>query len=1003
MKHFTLKKHLAALLLLLCGTVAMAHDFEVDGIYYNITDADARTVEVTYEGDDYYSAKYDGSVTIPESVVYGGVTYNVTTIGEYAFYDCSGLTSITIPNSVTTIGDYAFEHCSGLTSITIGNSVTTIGNDAFRDCSGLTSITIGNSVTTIGNDAFRDCSGLTSITIGNSVTTIGDEAFMFCNGLTSIVVESGNTKYDSREDCNAIIETATNTLVAGCKNTVIPNSVTTIGNDAFRDCTGLTSITIPNSVTTIGQSAFYGCTGLTSITIPNSVTTIGEYAFQGCSGFTSIVVESGNTNYDSREGCNAIIETATNKLVAGCKNTVIPGSVTTIGNNAFSNCTGLTSITIPNSVTTIGDQAFFGCTGLTSITIPNSVTTIGYTAFYKCTGLTSITIPGSVTKIEEDTFQETGWWNNQPDGLIYKDGWLLGYKGNEPSGDIVIADGTKGIAIDAFNYCDGLTSVTIPNSVTTIGEYAFYDCDGLTSVTIGNSVTEIGKYAFYGCTGLTSITIPGSVTTMGSRVFKGCSSLTSVTIGNSVTRIGFQAFSDCSGLTSITILATTPPNLDNQYGINSEVVLYVPIGTKERYENSEIYSHHFSRIEDCIYNDGAEYSYNNIKERTRIIYNRDFPDTAWQAWYLPFDVPYSAVADELEVAYLNDVHQFDDDKDGNIDRTELEVILLTEGTIEANYPYVVRAKNAGNKKFDLPDVAIVPFEENYIDCSSVNVKYTFTGTHTAVNVFDAYSDGCYNIVNGEIVAPTEPEGQKQEDQVTTTETEVTDLAQLGNSKLYTIASARCFLLYSSKSSLSNKLCTSSGSALGNVTRDINDLNQLFQIVKEGDAYYLYSVGAGKYINKDGNYTNSKSDALTLEHVGGTYPWKLCLGGNGMNSQESGQFDNGIVVNSWTDTDAGNCYKIVEIEKQVIKGENPTAIEAGRWYLQMEARNSMTKLPSRIAIRVSGKEIGTTGIDEVESEGSFNGLPNTYYDLQGRIVEQPTHGIYIYNGKKLFVK
>ena len=901
MKHFTLKKHLAALLLLLCGTVAMAHDFEVDGIYYNITDADARTVEVTYEGDDYYSAKYDGSVTIPESVVYGVVTYNVTTIGEYAFYDCYVLTSITIPNSVT---------------------------------------------------------------------TIGNNAFMFCNGLTSIT---------------------------------IPNSVTTIGDYAFKYCSGLTSITIGNSVTTIGQSAFYGCTGLTSITIPNSVTTIGEYAFQGCSGFTSIVVESGNTNYDSREGCNAIIETATNKLVAGCKNTVIPGSVTTIGNNAFSNCTGLTSITIPNSVTTIGDQAFFGCTGLTSITIPNSVTTIGYTAFYKCTGLTSITIPGSVTKIEEDTFQETGWWNNQPDGLIYKDGWLLGYKGDKPSGDIVIADGTKGIAIDAFNYCDGLTSVTIPNSVTTIGEYAFYDCDGLTSVTIGNSVTEIGKYAFYGCTGLTSITIPGSVTTMGSRVFKGCSSLTSVTIGNSVTRIGFQAFSDCSGLTSITILATTPPNLDNQYGINSEVVLYVPIGTKERYENSEIYSHHFSRIEDCIYNDGAEYSYDNIKERTRIIYNRDFPDTAWQAWYLPFDVPYSAVTDELEVAYLNDVHQFDDDKDGNIDRTELEVILLTEGTIEANYPYVVRAKNAGNKKFDLPDVAIVPFEENYIDCSSVNVKYTFTGTHTAVNVFDAYSDGCYNIVNGEIVAPTEPEGQKQEDQVTTTETEVTDLAQLENSKLYTIASARCFLLYSNISSLSDKLCTSSGSAVGNVTRDINDLNQLFQIVKEGDAYYLYSVGAGKYINKDGNYTNSKSDALTLEHVGGTYPWKLCLGGNGMNSQESGQFDNGIVVNGWTDTDAGNCYKIVEIEKQVIKGENPTAIEAGRWYLQMEARNSMTKLPSRIAIRVSGKEIGTTGIDEVESEGSFNGLPDTYYDLQGRIVEQPTRGIYIYNGKKLFVK
>ena len=920
MKHFTLKKHLAALLLLLCGTVAMAHDFEVDGIYYNITDADACTVEVTYEGDNYdYSAEYVGSVTIPESVVYDGVTYSVTTIGDDAFHLCNGLTSVTIPNSVTTIGHDAFWACHGLTSITIPNSVTEIDGSAFGLCTGLTSITIPGSVTTIREDAFWGCNGLTSITIPGSVTTIVDGAFTNCSGLTSITIPNSVTTIGERafDGCTGLtsitIQNSVTTIgdyvfrgCSGLTSVTIGNSVTTIGYEAFSDCTGITSVTIPgsvtnirtwafkgctgltsitisNGVTTIEQWAFEDCTGLTSITIPNSVTEIDGSAFSGCTGLTSIVVESGNTKFDSREGCNAIIETATNTLIAGCKNTVIPGSVTNIGTWAFKGCTGLTSITIPNSVTTIGQWAFEDCTGLTSITIPNSLTTI-----------------------REDAFNNTGWWNNQPDGLIYKDGWLLGYKGDEPSRDIVIADGTKGIVYDNL--------------------------------------------------------------------------------------LDFDRF---------IMLATTPPILCALY--IKDVVLYVPIGTKELYENARGYSSSFSRIEDCIYNDGTEYSYDNIKEHTRIIYNREFPDTAWHAWYLPFDVPYSAVADELEVAYLNDVHQFDDDKDGNIDRTELEVILLTEGTIEANYPYVVRAKNAGNKKFDLPDVAIVPFEENYIDCSSVNVKYTFTGTHTAVNVFDAYSDGCYNIVNGEIVAPTEPEGQKQEDQVATTETEVTDLAQLENSKLYTIASARCLLLYSNISSLSDKLCTSSGSALGNVTRDINDLNQLFQIVKEGDAYYLYSVGAGKYINKDGNYTNSKSDALTLEYVGGTYPWKLCLGGNGMNSQESGQFANGIVVNGWTDTDAGNCYKIVEIGKQVIKGENPTAIEAGRWYLQMEARNSMTKLPSRIAIHVSGKEIGTTGIDEVESEGSFNGLPDTYYDLQGRIVEQPTRGIYIYNGKKLFVK
>ncbi|MBR3612093.1 MAG: leucine-rich repeat domain-containing protein, partial [Bacteroidaceae bacterium] len=246
-------------------------------------------------------------------------------------------------------------------------------------------------------------------------------------GLTNIKVESGNTIYDSRDNCNAIIETATNKLIRGCKNTIIPNSVTSIGDDAFYGCTGLTNITIPNSVTSIGDDAFSGCTGLTSIEIPNSVTTI-EYsvfrdctcltsvtipssvtkiednAFDGCSGLTSIKVESGNTIYDSRDNCNAIIETATNKLVRGCKNTIIPNSVTSIGDDAFYGCTGLTNITIPNSVTKIGDNAFYGCTGLTSIEIPNSVTTIEYSAFRDCTCLTSVTIPNSLITIRVGAF-----------------------------------------------------------------------------------------------------------------------------------------------------------------------------------------------------------------------------------------------------------------------------------------------------------------------------------------------------------------------------------------------------------------------------------------------------------------------------------------------------------------------------------------------------------------------------------------------------------------------
>ena len=312
-----MKQKLFTLLLAVAASVGtmFAWDYErvqIGDLYYNL-DATNQTAEVTSQNSSY--PRWSTTITtaiIPAFVTYNKVTYSVTSIGNSAFSDCSGLTSVTIGNSVTSIGINAFWHCSGLTSVTIPSSVTSIGINAFRGCTGLTSVTIPNSVTSIGYCAFHECRSLTSVTIPNSVTSIGDFAFYYCTGLTSVIVENGNTVYDSRDNCNAIIETATNTLIAGCKNTTIPNSVTSIGNCAFEGCTGLTSLTIPNSVTSIGEYAFYGCTGLTSVTIPNSVTSI-EYA-------------------------------------------------------AFSSCTGLTSLTIPNSVTSIGSWAFVSCSGLTSIT-----------------------------------------------------------------------------------------------------------------------------------------------------------------------------------------------------------------------------------------------------------------------------------------------------------------------------------------------------------------------------------------------------------------------------------------------------------------------------------------------------------------------------------------------------------------------------------------------------------------------------------------------------------
>jgi uncharacterized protein YjdB len=309
----------------------------------------------------------------------------VTTIGSVAFYGCSSLTSITIPNSVTTIGDYAFEGCTGLTSITIPNSVTTIGERAFYGCSSLTSITIPNSVTTIGDYAFNGCSSLTSITIPNSVTTIESYAFYVCTSLTSITIPesvttiggsafSGCTSLTSVTIPNSVT-TIGDYAFAGCTSLTsitIGNSVTTIGNNAFYGCSSLTSITIPNSVTSIGEQAFNGCSSLTSITIPNSVTTIGNNAFYGCSSLTSITVSSDNTAYASEDG--VLFDKSKETIIAyprgktGSSYT-IPNSVTSIGKQAFSYCSSLTSITIPNSVTTIGKQAFSYCSSLTYVVV----------------------------------------------------------------------------------------------------------------------------------------------------------------------------------------------------------------------------------------------------------------------------------------------------------------------------------------------------------------------------------------------------------------------------------------------------------------------------------------------------------------------------------------------------------------------------------------------------------------------------------------------------------
>ena len=440
---------------------------------YSLTDGDPSEVIIGLNtwvtGDIVIPSTIDGhTVTGIGSQAFMGcknltsvsIPNTVTAIGDGAFYDCTNMTSAVIPNAVTSIGNSAFSY-TALTTVNIPDAVTSIGNTAFQACTSLTSVTIGSSVTTIGDGAFYACTNLTAITIPNSVTTIGNAAFAYCPNVTSIKVDAGNTTYDSRDNCNAIIKTATNEMIAGCKNTVIPNTVTDIAARVFHGCTGLTSIDIPNSVTTIGQYAFQYCSGLVSATIGNTVTDIKNGTFEGCTSLVSVTI--GN-------------------------------SVTTIENYAFRDCRSLTAVVIPNSVTTIRMQAFQNCTSMTTITMGNSVRDIAFQAFENCTALQKVIVKDLAAWCKV----ELSYYTNNP---LYYAHHLYSDENTE------------------------IISLNIPSSVTTINSMAFEGCSYLTSVNIGNSVETIGFDAFGDCTALTTVTIGNSVTSIESGAFSNCTNL----------------------------------------------------------------------------------------------------------------------------------------------------------------------------------------------------------------------------------------------------------------------------------------------------------------------------------------------------------------------------------------------------------------------------------------------------------------------------------------------
>ena len=583
-----------------CGYVS-------DDFNYSISNNKA---EITgYNGNDLY-------VRIPDYIKDNKIYYQVTSIGDYAFRNCSSPESITIPEGVTSIGYSAFEDCDFLESVYITNIEAWLSidfsdflsNPLFYACDLylnnelVTDLVIPEGITSIGNYAFAWCSSLESITIPNSVTSIGGSAFYYCSSLESVTISKG---------------------------------VTSIEEAAFYNCSSLKSVTIPNSVTSIGSSAFSGCRSLISVTIPDSVTSIGNYAFNGCSSLESVYI----TNIESwllinfgNEFSNPLCRDANlylnNELVTDL---VIPEGITSIGDSAFSGYSSLTSVTIPDSVTSIGNYAFSGCSSLKDVYITNievwaSIKFDVYSSNPLCNGanlylnnelVTDLVLPEGITSIKNYAFEGCS-------SLI----------------SITILEGVTSIGDSAFSNCSSLESIIIPNSVTSIRDYAFRDCSSLISITIPNSLRSIGHFAFSGCSSLESIKIPNSVRIIGNGAFEGCSSLISVTIPEGVTSIRNYAFSNCSILESITI-----PNSVTNIGISA-------FEGCESLENitipNSVTSIGISAFDGCsklnhIYYKGTADEWNNINGSSDIsngtiyYYSETKPTTSGNYWHYDVD------------------------------------------------------------------------------------------------------------------------------------------------------------------------------------------------------------------------------------------------------------------------------------------------------------------------------------------------------------------------------
>lgn len=738
----TIKLWLATIAMLLFSISASAHDFEVNGIYYNILPNVYRSVEVTYEGDSYFSAKYNGNVTIPNSVTYNGFTYSVTAIGEEAFYDCSSLTSMSIPEGVTRIGTRAFYGCSSLTSISIPEGMTRIGFNAFYGCSSLVSIIIPNSVTLIESAAFSGCTGLASISLPSSLTKIWSSTFSGCSNLSSITIPNTVTEID---------ELAFNSCKA-LSNILIPNSVKNIGQQAFQYCTNLKEIEIPESVTRINSNVFQNCSALTSVTIPNSVTIIDYHAFENCSKLNNVRIPSSVTKIDAMAFayCTSLTNinisnakvTSLSDVFRGCTNlkTIeLPISVTSLS-GTFYDCTNLTDIVIPSSVTSIGSETFRKCTNLKNVTIPNSVTEIGWAAFDNCNSLTSITIPASVKKIIAWGFSgcyaltEVTCRSSRPATIDD-----LEFNNLRADSKLYVPKGSK----NAYASATGWSNFKNIIEYSLIPEYTItYMVDGeeyySETIESGAEIPVIDAPAKEGYTFSGWENLPSNMPDEDITVYAKYTPNKYI--------VTFKAYGEVVSSEMLdygtTIVAPNAPEVEDYAFVEwANLLETVPA---HDVEFVAVYKQVGVRIAD----DANDFTQEGNRAYDKITYTRTLSNLEWNSLFVPFEILVSDLTDEYDVAYINDIHSYDNDFNGEIDQMEMEVIYIKEGTLHANHPYLIRAKNDEAKEMNIvvTDATLyssAKADRTSIVCSSAYTDFEVIGTYEKMTAEEL--DGCYAI------------------------------------------------------------------------------------------------------------------------------------------------------------------------------------------------------------------------------------------------------------------